>query len=53
MRDALKTEMARGATEDQAAAAVKLEQYAKMPSYATQRETTARRMYKDVTGQLR
>jgi len=36
-----------------AAAAVKLEQYAKMPNYAAQRETTVRRMYKDVTGQLR
>jgi cyclase len=53
MRDALKTEIARGATEDQAAAAVKLEQYAKMPNYAAQRETTVRRMYKDLTGQLR
>jgi glyoxylase-like metal-dependent hydrolase (beta-lactamase superfamily II) len=53
MRDAIKTEIARGATEDQAAAAVKLEQYAKMPNYAAQRETTVRRMYKDVTGQLR
>src|SRR5262249_1605914 len=47
MRDALKTEIARGATEDQAVAAVKLEQYAKMPNYAAQRETTVRRMYKD------
>ena len=53
MRDAIKTEIARGATEDQAAAAVKLEQYAKMSNYAAQRETTVRRMYKDVTGQLR
>ena len=53
MRDALKTEIARGATEDQAAAAVKLEQYAKMPNYAAQREVTVRRMYKDLAGQLR
>ena len=52
MRDALKAEIARGATEDQAAAAVKLEQYAKMPNYAAQRETTVRRMYKDLTGKL-
>jgi len=52
MRDALKTEIARGATEDQAAAAVKLEQYATMPNYAAQREVTVRRMYKDLTGKL-
>jgi glyoxylase-like metal-dependent hydrolase (beta-lactamase superfamily II) len=50
MREALKTQIARGATEDQAAAAVKLEQYEKMPNYAAQRETTVRRMYKDLTG---
>jgi cyclase len=52
MRDALKTEIARGATEDQAASAVKLEQYAAMPNYAAQREVTVRRMYKDLTGKL-
>ena len=52
MRDALRTQIARGATEDQAAAAVKLEQYEKMPNYAAQRETTVRRMYKDLTGKL-
>jgi cyclase len=52
MRDALKTEIAKGATEDQAAAAVKLEQYAAMPNYGAQREVTVRRMYKDLTGKL-
>ena len=52
MRDALRTQIAAGATEDQAAAAVKLEQYEKMPNYAAQRETTVRRMYKDLTGKL-
>ena len=52
MRDALKTEIARGATEDQAAAAVKLEQYEKMPNYTAQREVTVRRMYKELTGKL-
>jgi glyoxylase-like metal-dependent hydrolase (beta-lactamase superfamily II) len=52
MRDALRTQIARGATEDQAAAAVKLEQYEKMPNYAAQRETTVRRMYKDLIGKL-
>ena len=43
---------ARGATEDQAAAAVKLEQYEKMPNYPAQREVTVRRMYKDLTWTL-
>jgi cyclase len=52
LRDALKTEIARGATEDQAAAAVKLEQYEKMPNYTAQREVTVRRMYKELTGKL-
>jgi glyoxylase-like metal-dependent hydrolase (beta-lactamase superfamily II) len=52
MRDALNSEIARGATEDQAAAAVKLEQYEKMPNYAAQREVTVRRMYKDLAGKL-
>ena len=51
-RDALKTEIARGAAEDQAVAAVKLVQFEKMPNFAAQRETTLRRMYKDLTGKL-
>jgi glyoxylase-like metal-dependent hydrolase (beta-lactamase superfamily II) len=51
-RDALQKEIARGATEDQAAAAVTLPQYEKMPNYAAQRETTVRRMYKELKGQL-
>src|SRR5262245_5102096 len=52
VRDALQKEIARGATEDQAVAAVKLPQYEKMPNYAAQRETTLRRMYKELTGSL-
>jgi cyclase len=52
MRDAIKIQIALGATEDQAAAAVKLGQYEKMPNYAAQRETTVRRMYKDLIGKL-
>jgi hypothetical protein len=31
---------------------VKLQQYEKMPNYAAQRETTLRRMYKDLAGSL-
>ena len=51
-RDAVQAEIARGATEDQAVTAVKLQQYEKMPNFAAQRETTVRRMFKDLTGSL-
>jgi cyclase len=51
-RDAIQTEIARGATEDQAAAAVKLPQYEKLPTFAAQREVSVRRMYKELTGKL-
>jgi glyoxylase-like metal-dependent hydrolase (beta-lactamase superfamily II) len=51
-RDAIQTEIARGATEDQAVAAVKLQQYEKLPTFAAQREVSVRRMYKELTGQL-
>ena len=51
-RDALQKEIARGATEDQAAAAVTLPQYQSMANYAAQREVSVRRMYKELTGQL-
>ena len=51
-RDAIQNEIARGATEDQAVAAVKLQQYEKLPTFAAQREVTVRRMYKELTGKL-
>src|ERR1700682_879388 len=51
-RDAIQIEVARGSTEDQAVAAVKLQQYEKLPTYAAQREVTVRRMYKELTGNL-
>ena len=51
-RDALQHEMARGATEDQAAAAVRLQQYEKLPTYSAQREAFVRRMYRELTGGL-
>jgi cyclase len=51
-RDAIQSEIARGATEDQAVAAVKLQEYAKLPSYAAQREVVVRRMYKELAGSL-
>ena len=51
-RDALQDQIARAATEDQAAAVVKLQQYEKLPTYTEQRETFVRRMYKEMTGKL-
>jgi cyclase len=51
-RDALQEQITRGATEDQAVAAVKLQQYEKLPTYNEQRETFVRRMYKDMRGNL-
>jgi len=45
-------EIGRGATEDQAAAAIKLLQYEKMQGYTSQREVAVRRMYKEMTGRL-
>src|SRR4029453_9557632 len=51
-RDAIQSESARGASEDQTVAAVKLQQYEKMPNFAAQRETTVRRMFKELTGSL-
>jgi cyclase len=51
-RQAIQSEIARGATEDQTAAAVKLTQYEKLPSYAAQREVVVRRMFRELTGNL-
>ena len=53
LRDAVQGEIARGATEDQAAAAIKLPQYEKMQGYSSQREVAVRRMYQEMTGRLR
>ena len=51
-RDGLQAEIARGASEDQAVAAVKLDQYAKLYAFAAQREVVLRRMYKELKGTL-
>ena len=53
LRDAVQQEIARGATEDQAAAAIKLPQYEKMQGYTSQREVAVRRMYRDILGTLK
>ena len=52
LRDAVQQEISRGATEDQAAAMIKLPQYEKMQGYTSQREVAVRRMYKEMTGKL-
>jgi glyoxylase-like metal-dependent hydrolase (beta-lactamase superfamily II) len=52
LRDAVQQEITRGATEDQAAAAIRLPQYEKMQGYTSQREVAVRRMYKELTGKL-
>jgi cyclase len=51
-RDAIQAEIARGATEDQTVAAVKLQQYESLPTFAAQREVAVRRMYKELKGAL-
>ena len=52
LRNAVQEEIGRGATEDQAAAAIKLPQYEKLQGYTSQREVAVRRMYKEMTGKL-
>ena len=51
-RDGIQNEIARGATEDQAVAAVTLKPYEKLPSFAAQREVVLRRIYKELKGTL-
>lgn len=49
VRDAVQKQIARGATEDQAVAAVTLPQYQDLPGYKQQREIVVRRTYKELT----
>ena len=51
-RDAIGKELAKGATQDQAAATVLLPQYKDMLGYAQQRELLVRRMYEGLKGTL-
>ena len=53
LRDAVQKEIARGATEDQAAAAIKLPQYEHMQGYKSQREVAVRRTYREIMGTLK
>ena len=52
-RDGIQREIARGATEDQAVAAVKLDQYSKLYAFMGQREVVLRRIYRELKGTLR
>jgi glyoxylase-like metal-dependent hydrolase (beta-lactamase superfamily II) len=52
IRDAVQKEIARGATEDQAAATVRWPQYEEMQAYNAQREVAVRRLYRQLTGAL-
>jgi glyoxylase-like metal-dependent hydrolase (beta-lactamase superfamily II) len=51
-RDAVEREIARGATEDEAVAAVLLPQYQDMTGYQQQRPVVVRRMYQGLKGAL-
>ncbi len=53
LRDAVEKEIAHGATEDQAAAAIKFPQYEKMQGYTSQREVAVRRTYREIMGTLK
>ena len=52
VRDAVQKEVARGATEDQAVAAIRWPQYEGLLGYDAQRETAVRRLYQQLTGKL-
>ncbi len=53
LRDAVQSEIDRGATEDQAAAAIELPQYKQMQGYRSQREVAVRRTYREIKGTLK
>jgi cyclase len=52
VRHSVQKEVDRGATEDQAVAAIKWPQYEKLQGYDAQRETAVRRLYQQLTGKL-
>jgi len=53
LRNAVQKEIDRGATEDQAVAAIKFPQYEQMQRYKSQREVAVRRTYREIMGTLR
>jgi glyoxylase-like metal-dependent hydrolase (beta-lactamase superfamily II) len=52
-RDSVQREIMRGATEEQAVAAVQLPEYRTMVGYDQQRAVLVKRMYQDLKGQIR
>jgi Metallo-beta-lactamase superfamily len=52
IRDAVQKEVARGASEEQAVAAIRWPQYEKMQGYNAEREVAVRRLYEQLTGKL-
>jgi hypothetical protein len=53
VRDTVRQEIARGATEEQAVAAIRWPQYEKLDGYDSQRATAVRRLYLQLTGALK
>ena len=51
-RDGIQTQIANGATEDQAVAAVRLDQYSSLYAFTAQREVVLRRIYRELNGTL-
>ena len=51
-RDGVQNQIAQGASEDQAVAAIKLDQYSKLFAFGNQREVVLRRIYKELKGTL-
>jgi glyoxylase-like metal-dependent hydrolase (beta-lactamase superfamily II) len=52
IRDSVQQAIARGATEEQAAATIRWPQYEKMQGYNAEREVAVRRLYRQLTGAL-
>ena len=52
-REAVEREIARGATEDQAVAAIQFPEYEGMRGYPAQKDVAVRRIYQELKGQLR
>jgi len=51
-RDGIQAQIANDATEDQAVAAVKLDQYSRLYAFTAQREVVLRRIYRELKGTL-
>jgi cyclase len=51
-RDGIQNQIAQGANEDQAVAAVKLDQYSELFAFGNQREVVLRRIYRELKGTL-